>query len=222
MGSGVASVAVNADDGQGKAKEGRPSRRRVAACPGGCRRTPGWLRAGAPGHAVPRRLVRRGGAGRGGARPARALRLHPATYSGPRRRQPVPVGRRAPWRRAPAGLSPLHADRPPVHAAAVRGPRVPRAPVQRSARRSRLRRRIRLRAVAQRLAGACADRGLAVRRLGAVSGRRRSSPRSTPSMPCCSSPPMPWCCRAPKTRGADGRLWRPRSPGGRVSPTTGP
>ena len=63
--------------------------------------------------------------GRGGAWPARALRLHPATYSGPRRRQPVPVGRRVPRRRAPAGLCPLHAERPPVHAAAVRGPRVP-------------------------------------------------------------------------------------------------
>ena len=51
---------------------------------------------------------------------------------------------------------------------AVRGPGVPRAPVQRGARRSRLRRRLRVRTAAARLAGTGSDRGLAVRRLGAV------------------------------------------------------
>ena len=151
-------------DGQGGAPGGRP---RLDATrgrrPGRCRRP-----RGGRGGAVPRRPTRRGGAGCVGAGPACPVRLHAATDSRVRRRQPVPVGRRAPRRRPPAGPSPLHADRPPVHATAVRRPRVPRAPVQRDARRSRLRRRVRLRPVVARVAGTRSDRCLAVWRLRTV------------------------------------------------------
>ena len=52
-------------------------------------------------------------------------------------------------------------------------------------------------------------------------GRRRSSPRSTPSTRCSSSRPMGSCCWAPGTPGANGPSRAPPSPGGRVSPTTG-
>ena len=156
----------HADDGQGQAEKAPARRRRAVRCAprftrNGCRRGTGDGAASRwpPGCRRP---------GCGGSRPPRALCRHPAAHGGSGGRRPVPDGRRASRHRPPSGLPDLHAHRPPVHPAAVRRDGVPRAPLERSAGGAGLRRRLRLRATAGRVAPAGPDRGMASWRLGAV------------------------------------------------------